>query len=109
MILEIHAGRQSLVDELSSIDQKLADLFLKKVARPLYRGSIHLKPNENRRYVKHDGLCSGNPTRTPPNGLSMMSYPSVMNMEAKVFETMLMEYLYTLQKMAKKLGKYFIG
>lgn len=38
------AARQSLVDELASLDKELANLFLQEVAHPIYRGSIHIYP-----------------------------------------------------------------
>ena len=87
------AARQSLVDELASIDQGLARSFLENVARPLYRGSIHINPNGVRRVKKHDGLREGNPLEVPKDGKEMMKHFSVVNMEAKIFEIFLKRYL----------------
>ena len=90
------AARQSLVDELASIDTKLEKIFLEKVARPLYRGSIHINLDGIRREKKHDSVRQGNPSKLPKNGVEMMAYPSVVNMEARVFETLLRAYLQSL-------------
>lgn len=103
------AGRQSLVDELSSIDPHLSDIFLKVVAGSLYRGSIHLKPNGVRRSIPHDGLRKGNPIKIPASGLDMMAHPSVINMEAKAFEKLLMEYLCTLPNVHRHIGSIRLG
>ncbi|WP_341762057.1 FAD/NAD(P)-binding protein [Candidatus Tisiphia endosymbiont of Thecophora atra] len=98
------SARQSLIDELASIDPELSNRFLRHVGTPLYRGSIHLKPNGIRKYSKHNGPKLGNPVKIPLNSTEMVNNPSVVNMEAKVFEKMLKEYLKTLPRVQHHIG-----
>lgn len=98
------AARQSLVDELASIDQNLATHFLENVARPLYKGSVHISPNGDRRMKQHLGLREGNPLEVPKNGTKMMGYPSVLNMETKTFETFLKQYLQSMPNVHRHSG-----
>lgn len=86
------AVRPALVNELASIDKKLADLFLEKVARPLHRGSIHIK-NGKIRPNPHDNLKNVNAYEIPYNGREMMTIPSAYTVEARVFEEVLKEYI----------------
>ncbi len=88
------AGRQALVDTLADIDSTLDDLFVEHVAKPIYEGSIHVK-DESRRVKKHEGLREGDPSQLPTNGSHMMSFPSVMTLEARVFEEFLSKYIQT--------------
>ena len=43
------AGRQSLLDELASVDEKLYKQFISEVAQPLENGSIHISADGNRK------------------------------------------------------------
>lgn len=91
------AGRQSLVEELASIDQELANNFIKSVANTIDRGSIHLKRDGTKRHSKHDGLIKSCTIMSIlPDSIEMMKKPSVVTMQAKLFEEMLMHYLNTL-------------
>ncbi|MGZ3770247.1 MAG: hypothetical protein ACXVCP_09245 [Bdellovibrio sp.] len=103
------AGRQSLVDELASIDQGLADKFLEQVAKPLDRGSIHLTSDGEKKHYEQKGLRKGDPTKIPSNGAKMMEEPSIMNMEAKNFEIVLKEYLDTLPNVRRHAGTIELG
>ncbi len=87
------AIRQSLVDELASIDENLADFFIKEVVRPIYKGSTHVYANGYRRNKIHDRLEQGDPSRLPLTCDEMMASSSVAIAEAKVFETFLKKYL----------------
>lgn len=87
------AARQSLVNELASIDEKLADSFIKEVVKPIYKGSTHVYADGYRRNKSHDGLERGDPSRLPSTCDEMMAMSSVAIAEAKVFETFLKKYL----------------
>jgi len=90
------AVRQSLVDELASIDKKLADSFIKKIARPIYKGSTHVYVNGYRRNKSHKGLEKGIASRLPSTCHEMMAKPSIAIVEAKAFEIFLKKYLQSL-------------
>lgn len=90
------AIRQSLVNELASIDEKLAEDFLTEIARPIHKGSIHVYTDGYRRHKQHDGLGKGNPEAIPLNCADMMAHPSVGIVEAKKFEKFLKRYLLSL-------------
>lgn len=87
------AARQSLVNELASIDEKLADQFLCEIAKPIYKGSTHIYPNGSKRNKSHEGLSKANAYDLPTTCNEMMSTPSVAILEAKKFEFFLRSYL----------------
>lgn len=90
------AARQSLIDEIASIDKNLSKRFVEDVSSPLVRGSIHFDLTGIRREKSREGLRPGDPLLIPRDGLEMISFPSVINMEAKVFEAFLKEYVQSL-------------
>lgn len=103
------AVRQSLVDELASIDEKLADSFITEVISPIYKGSTHVYANGCRRNKRHDGLERGNPLRLPSTCDEMMATASVAIAEAKVFETFLKKYLQSLPNVHLHQGCWIEG
>lgn len=90
------AIRQSLVNELASIDEQLAENFFHEVASPIYQGSIHVYIDGYRRHKNHDGLEKGNPNNLPTNCADMINHPSVAIVKAKNFENFLRNYLVSL-------------
>ncbi|MFZ4713818.1 MAG: hypothetical protein ACOYL6_08915 [Bacteriovoracaceae bacterium] len=99
------AGRQALVDQLAAIDQELADKFLKDVAKPLENGSIHISSDGSRTFYDQNILRESDPTKIPSSGYTLMNAPSVINMEAKVFEDTLKEYLAGLPNVKRHNGR----
>lgn len=89
------AVRQTLVNELASIEANLAGAFLKKIVSPINEGSIHISIDGYRRTKSHLGLSEGNPKKVPHTCKEMMSSPSVGIVEAKSFEAFLRTYLET--------------
>lgn len=87
------AGRQALVDQLAAVDVKLSELFLKQVARHLDKGSVAVDVDSNRRTSARVAIEAGDPARVPRSGAELMRAESIMNMETKVFETVLSDYL----------------
>ena len=85
------AVRASLLNALASIDEKLADLF-KKIARPLHKGSVHIK-NGTVRIKQHVHVTGVDPDVVPPYGSAMIKMDSVFTVEARVFEEELKKYL----------------
>lgn len=103
------AVRQSLVDELASIDEKLADSFIKEVAGQIYKGSTHVYADGYRRCKRHNWLEQGDPSRLPSTCDEMMANSSVAIVEAKVFETFLKKYLQTLPNVHLHKGYFAEG
>lgn len=103
------AVRQSLVDELASIDEKLADSFIKEVAGQIYKGSTHVYADGYRRSKNHDCLGQGDPSRLPSTCDEMMANSSVAIVEAKVFETFLKQYLKSLPNIHLHKGSFAEG
>lgn len=89
------AARQALVDQLAALDPQLAARFLKDVASPLPKGSLHISEKGRVPWPVAAPLA-GDATRLPRTGQEMIAAPSLMNLEAKVFETFLMEYVQSL-------------
>ncbi len=85
------AIRASLVNGLAAIDQKLVELF-KKIASPLYKGSIHIK-NGAVRIKEHTDIRAIDPEVLPPTGQDMIKMDSLFTVEARVFEEELKKYL----------------
>jgi 2-polyprenyl-6-methoxyphenol hydroxylase-like FAD-dependent oxidoreductase len=98
------AGRQSLVDELASIDFALEKKFLENVSDLLYKGSIHLKIDGTKKSSRRKNLRPGDPRNIPLDATEMMKEQSIINMEAKVFEQILTEYIDTLPNVHRHIG-----
>jgi 2-polyprenyl-6-methoxyphenol hydroxylase-like FAD-dependent oxidoreductase len=88
-------ARQSLIDELASIDTELSQLFLEKVARPIYRGSVNIHPNGLKKITIHEKVKEGDAVRIPVHGEEMLAFSTVVTVEAKKFEKFLSDYLST--------------
>ncbi len=86
------AVRQALVNELASIDMKLANRFLKEVARPIYKGSTHIH-NGHVRIKRHDNIRDPDPSALPANGTELINDSAVYTVEHKEFERVLKDYL----------------
>lgn len=103
------AMRQSLVDELASIDERLANSFIKEVVRPIYKGSTHVYADGYRRNKSHKGLKQGDFSKLPLTCDEMMATSSVAIAEAKVFENFLKKYLLSLPKVHLHKGYFTEG
>lgn len=89
------AARQALVDELATIDQRLADEFLERVARPLPKGSLHISETGRKEWPV-ELPRRGDPTRVPQVAEELMAAPSLTNLEARAFVEMMRRYVYAL-------------
>lgn len=89
------AARQALVDELATIDQRLADVFLERVARPLPRGSLHISESGRKEWPV-ELPRRGDPARVPQAAEDLMAAPSLTNLEARVFVDLMRRYVYAL-------------
>lgn len=91
------AVRQSLVDQLASIDEKMAGIFIQEVVTPIEQGSIHIYPSGKKRAKSHDSLIDGEASNIPSTCKEMMNLPSGGIVEAKTFEKFLKRYLVSMQ------------
>lgn len=85
------SSRQALVDELASIDPKLADKFL-EIAGHLTKGFVSTL-NGSQRIIARDEPLAGDPTRVPRTGEQMLSDVPIMLVECRCFEQVLFEWL----------------
>lgn len=88
------AIRQSLLDNLESMDPELAKRFRDKVAADL-KTSIHIGTNNQITSYDVGGGVEGDATRLENinSGADMLKEPSVMTTEARVFEDVFEQYL----------------
>jgi 2-polyprenyl-6-methoxyphenol hydroxylase-like FAD-dependent oxidoreductase len=98
------AGRQSLIDALASVDEKLYKKFISEIAQPLENGSIHLGADGSRKISKREEVKIADPNRIPKTGEEMIAEKSIVTMEAKRFEAMLNGYLHTIPNIKQHKG-----
>ena len=104
------AGRQSLLDELASVDEKLYKQFISEVAQPLENGSIHISADGNRKISMREEVKIADPSRIPKTGEEMIAEKSIITMEAKRFEAMLKRFLCTIPNIRQYTGSIeFLG
>jgi len=83
--------RQAMVDELASLDPKLAERFL-EVSAHIVKGSYSTL-NGVMKHTPRDAPRPGDPTQIPRTGEELLSSGAGMLIECKVFERVLHEWL----------------
>jgi hypothetical protein len=89
------AGRQSFIDQLAAIDDKIADAFLTTVCRPISNGSTRIR-TDGRTTTKTKPLPrSGDPARLPTTAHAMLDDEACFLVCARKAEQFLRNYLVT--------------
>jgi 2-polyprenyl-6-methoxyphenol hydroxylase-like FAD-dependent oxidoreductase len=98
------ALRQSLLNQLAALDPELAELIMNHVAKPL-KESVHLGADGLKAIYKPEDVKVANPTLANITGDEMLRLPSVMTVEAKVFEQVFENFLKKYSSQIKLVNK----